>query len=54
MYILSLQALHLENEEDQTEEDDNFNEEDAIKYYFTSGYNYDEILLYLEKTTTSK
>eukprot|EP00794_Sanderia_malayensis_P015227 gene15227-16801_t len=47
-YSCGEELHHLETGEDQTEEEDNFNEEDVIKYYFNSGYNYDEILLYLE------
>eukprot|EP00794_Sanderia_malayensis_P001627 gene1627-1806_t len=44
--------LAVENDEEQSsqeETEDDFDEEDAIKYYFNCGYEYDEILLFLEK-----
>ena len=32
-----------------TPEDDYFDEEEIIKYYFSRGFGYNEILLFLEK-----
>ena len=46
---LQLQAIDQENEVDTEEIENNLNEGEAISYYFNSGYEYNEILSFLER-----
>ncbi len=65
MILLFEQSLHIfseileflfENSEssDSAESEEEFNEEETIKYYFSCGYNYNEILNFLKVCMVKK